>query len=222
MLKFDQKVPVQYPGTKIGILVIKNIDVSASQNETDNETFYQTIRAKYDGLNRPALKAIAPINAYVTYYKQFKQSYHLLPQLESIISGKPPRNAKTALLQSMFFTEIETMLLTAGHDLSCLTPPLSLSIAFGNEHYQSISGKEVTATKNDLILYDAQGVFSSILRGPDSRSKITAKTRDAIFTVYAPPIINTALIEAHLMTLEKRIKITSPESITELKQVFEC
>lgn len=221
MLNFDQEVSVIYPGTKIGILVIKNIDASAPPQDMDSEAFYNAIKTKYTGFDRPALKAVAHISAYVSYYKRFKQSYHLLPQLESIISGKTPRNANSALLQAMFFTEIETMLLTAGHDLNQLAGSLSLGIANGSETYQSISGKLVTAVKNDLILYDAQSVFSSILRGPDSRSKITAKTRDAIFTVYAPPTIDTNLIDAHLSTLEKRVQATSSNAITEIKRVFD-
>jgi DNA/RNA-binding domain of Phe-tRNA-synthetase-like protein len=210
----------KYPGTKMGILLMHNVNPkAAADHATDTASFYQAIQKRYDGVERATLKTMPPIEAYVAYYRQFKQNYHLLPQLESIVSGKMPRNARSPLLQAMFFTEIETMLLTAGHDLAQLKGQLTLQLASGKEKYQAISGKEVDAVKDDIILCDEQGVISSILRGPDHRSRITNLTQSALFTVYAPPYIDSERIQSHLTMLEARVKAFSVDAQTELCNV---
>ncbi len=80
---------------------------------------------------------------------------------------------KITLLQSMFFNELESMLLTAGHDLNKLELPLHLNLAAGTECYQSISGRELTAAAGDMIMSDSTRVFSSILKGPDYDTRLT-------------------------------------------------
>ncbi len=125
-------------------------------------------------------------------------NYHLLAQLESVLNGKKALSSDSRLLLVMFLSEMDGMLLTAGHDLSKLRLPLQLKTATGTEVYRSISGKEVIAVSGDLILNDGNGTRSSILRGPDQSSCITASTSEVLFSIYAPPGIDEESIETNL------------------------
>jgi len=221
MLQIDKNVHKLYPDAKMGILAMKNVDASAPADPGAAVAAVEIIRSKYGHLNRAGLKALQPIQSYVNYYKNFGYSYHVLAQLESILSGKRSLNAPSGLLAAMFQTELESMLLTAGHDLSALQLPLELKVATGNEQYQSMSGKAVTTVSGDLMVCSGENAISSILRGPDSQSRISKSTTGALFTVYAPQGIDTTTIQAMLKTLEGKIRAFSPGADTAELSVFE-
>ncbi len=219
MFTVDDEIKNALPGTKIGILMMKNTSF-CSLDELEIHNSFCKIQHKYGNMDRKELKAFYPIQSYTSYYKKFGYSYPVLAQLESLLKGKKTLHAESGLLQAMFLSELESMLLTAGHDLSQLQMPLQLKLASGNEVYQSISGKEVNAVGSDLMICDGTGVISSVLRGPDFKSRITETTVDVLFTIYAPPEIETEYIETNLRQLEARIKAFSPSSQTEVMQVF--
>lgn len=220
MLTIDDSVRAFYPGAKMGILAVKDVSYSSLLTEQEITEFLNYLCRKYAHLERREIKELYPISAYIAYYKKFSSNYHLLAQLESMIKGKKAVNYDSGLLQAMFLSEMDDMLLTAGHDLSKLHMPLQLKIATGAETYQSISGKEVSTVEGDLMLFDSTGPLSSILRGPDLKSRITSSTTAVLFSVYAPPGIDEGYIEDNLHKLEKRIRALSPSSRTELLQVF--
>lgn len=220
MLTIDDSVRVLNPEAKMGILAVKDISHSNFMTEGEVAEFHNYLCRKYAHLERKELKELYPISAYIAYYKKFGSNYHLLAQLESTIKGKKTATFTSGMLQAMFLSEMDDMLLTAGHDLAKLHLPLQLKIATGAEIYQSISGKEVSAVEGDLMLTDANGPISSILKGPDFESRITSSTTEVLFSVYAPPGIVAGYIEDSLLKLEKRIMELSTSSRTELLQVF--
>jgi len=220
MLTIDKGIGDALAGTKMGILVLKNVSGSGPLDEAVKSDGLNEIRRRYGHLSRNELKELYPIRAYTAYYKQFGYSYHVLAQLESVLKGKKTLPEASGLLQAMFLSELESMLLTAGHDLAKLQLPLQLKAAAGNEIYQSISGKEVTTVAGDLMVCDGSGVISSIMRGPDFNSRITAATADVLFTIYAPPGIDAEYIETDLQRLAKRIKSCAPLAETELLRVY--
>ncbi|ARE89760.1 hypothetical protein [Clostridium formicaceticum] len=220
MFTIDKSISTAYPGTKMGILVMKEVSCPGSYEEWDTAEFLDELQHRYGHFNRQELKERNPINTYVAYYKKFGQSYHLLAQLESVLKGKKSLNTKSGVLRAMFFSELESMLLTAGHDLSKLRLPLQLKIATGTEVYQSICGKEVTTVNGDMMLCDSSSTISSILRGPDYNSRITSATMEFLFSIYAPPFVDGNYIKVNLEKLEKRIGAFAPFSRTELLQVF--
>jgi DNA/RNA-binding domain of Phe-tRNA-synthetase-like protein len=224
MLTMQGNIGETHAETQIGILRMRNIAPNRSLAEAEIAEGLQTIRRLYGEMDRKALKEIHPIRAYAAYYKRFGYSYPVLAQLESFLKGQKALHADVGLLQAMFLTELESMLLMAGHDTAQLSLPLHLQLATGDEVYQSISGREVTTVPNDLMICDGKNIISSILRGPDYTSRITDITADVVFTVYAPPGIETAYIQEHLRKLEGRIYTFSPSSNTEILQVFpqEC
>jgi len=114
------------------------------------------------------------------------------------------------------------MLLTAGHDLEKIKMPLHLKISTGKEHYTNINGNEMSTISGDMMLTDSEGVISSILRGPDSRTRISSTTRQVLYTVYAPPGINERLVYQHLDDIEAYVHVFSFESTTHLKKVYQA
>lgn len=220
MLIFDESVGTAYPGTKMGILLMKGVSYSELYPEQEIASVLNELGQKYAHLEKRELKELYPVNVYIAYYKKFGYNYHLLAQLESVLKGKKALTSDSGLLLAMFLSEIDGMLLTAGHDLSKLLLPLQLKAADGTEIYRSISGKEVTAVSGDLILSDGNSTISSILRGPDQSSRITASTSEVLFSIYAPPGIDEDYIETNLHKLESKVITTLPAAKTEILKVF--
>ena len=221
MLKIDPAVWAAFPQTKMGALVIEGVPTGVKLAPDEAEAGFRTIEQKYGSQSRKALKQMPPIDAYTAYYKKFGYSYPVLGQLESVLAGKKTLHPQSGLLQAMFLCEIESMVITAGHDLARLLGPLQVQVARGDETYRSISQREVTAVPGDLLVRDDNGVISSMMRGPDEGSRITAQTAGVFFVLYAPPVIATQTVTAALTLLEKRVRSFAPGCTTRLLQVYE-
>ena len=73
--------------------------------------------------DRPALLSHPVLQAYDAYYRQFKKTYHVQLQLESILFKGKSIPSVAALVEAMFMAEMNDLLLTAGHDLDALHLP---------------------------------------------------------------------------------------------------
>lgn len=222
MLIIQDDLVNTYEGSLMGMLIMHNV-VNLPSHEKLNVIKSQLtglLREKYSKITRNELKSLHPLNVYVSYYKKFGYNYHVLLQLESIISrGKSIPNV-SSLVEAMFMAELKNMLLTAGHDLTKVNFPLHFKISSQKESYIGFSGKELQAVPGDMMLVDSDGIISSILRGPDSRTCIDPATRQVLFTVYSPPGISESLVHQHLNDIEFYIRIFSGEAITHLKEVY--
>ncbi|HHV99864.1 MAG TPA: hypothetical protein GXX36_09900 [Clostridiaceae bacterium] len=205
----------------IGILVMENVNNESSEDKLMyvRQELEDTIRSKYGQATRGDLKMLHPIDAFVSYYKKFGYTYHVLLQLESFIKGKPILG-RLPLVEAMFIAELKNMLLTAGHDFDKIKAPLSLRVSTGNERYTTINGKDVTTISGDFMIADQENVISSILRGQDLRTAITKDTTRVIYTVYAPFGVEEQLVREHLREIEAYVRIFSPKSNTCLCQIF--
>jgi DNA/RNA-binding domain of Phe-tRNA-synthetase-like protein len=206
-----------YPGAAIGVLAMRDVanperhsGLDAHKAELENE-----LRTRFAEFDRAALKALPTIRAYHDYYKRFGKSYHVQLQLESIVhKGKSiPRVA--ALVEAMFMAELKNQLLTAGHDLDALEMPVGVDVASGDETYVRINGQEQVLKPDDMIIADARGVISSIVYGPDQRTRITPRTQRVLFTVYAPPGIDADAVHLHLEDIRTNVSIVAPGTCTE-------
>jgi DNA/RNA-binding domain of Phe-tRNA-synthetase-like protein len=204
----------------MGILAMEGITFAGDCEPLRVDQTAEQLREKYGSYDKAALKTLSPISAYVAYYKKFGQSYHLLPQLESVLTGKKELSGPSPLLLAMFLSELSGMLLTAGHDLDALRQPLKLTVANGGEPYTGISGREITAVAGDLMLCDGEGPVSSILRGPDARTSITSQTKNVLFSIYTPPGVDFLLVEKNLKELEMRVRSVAPAPKTTLLKVY--
>lgn len=209
-----------WKGARVGILLIENF------SNPKNLDMFIHIEQKIIGdlkdqfQNRDSLKRHPTIQTYRRYYKNFRKTYHILGQVEShLFKGKPlPKD--NPLVSVMFLAELKNFLLTAGHDSAMLKPPITIGCATGEEEYISISGKNIQTKKDDMFIADEIGVLSSVIYGPDKRSRITLNTTSALFTTYAPVEIATKLLEIHLMDMVDIIQALSPAIHVRIIQVF--
>ncbi len=220
MLIVDSAVEKHHPGTQMGVLAMRNVQPKTPLAPELAASAMEAIRNHYGQLSRAELKALHPVKAYVDYYRKFGYSYHVLGQLESVLSGKRKVSNASGLLASMFLSELESMILTAGHDLDTLTTPLTLGVTSGDEQFQSISGKVVATVPGDLMVQSGNTVISSILRGPDLGSRITDATTSVLFTLYAPRSVETSALTSALHHLENRLRSVSPNAETIESRVY--
>jgi DNA/RNA-binding domain of Phe-tRNA-synthetase-like protein len=211
-----------YPGAAAGILVMNNVANPTHHSEFDGhkEQFQKQLRTRFSGYDRAGLKALPTIQAYNAYYKRYKKSYHVQLQLESVaLKGKSiPRIA--ALVEAMFMAELNSLLLTAGHDLETVQQPIRLEVAEGTESYTLLNGKEQLLKAGDMFMADAEGVISSVIYGPDQRTRITPETRQVFFGVYAVPGVANQAVENHLKNIRDNIMLFAQEAEVELLQVY--
>jgi hypothetical protein len=60
------------------------------------------------------------------------------------------------------------------------------------------------------MICDSRGVLSSVLHGPEQGSPIAARTRSAVYTIYAPAGIATSTLLHQLHDLEHYLRLFSP------------
>jgi DNA/RNA-binding domain of Phe-tRNA-synthetase-like protein len=211
-----------YPDAAAGFLA-----VSQAANPPEHAALEQRktaledeLRQRFAGADRASLRERAPLDAYHAYYKRFDKTYHVQLQLESIVfKGKSlPRVA--ALVECMFIAELKNLLLTAGHDTESLVFPLHLDVASGEERYTLYNGQEQTLKPGDMYISDAQGVISSVIYGPDQRTRIRPETTQAVFTVYAPPGIGESAVRLHLQDIASFVQVVSPQAVIEVMEAY--
>ena len=222
MIELTQEWRSTHPGAAMGILTIKDIKTSDRSPQLDQKkiALETQLRERYQGQDRSAILQLPVMQAYSTYYKRFKKTYHLLLQLESIIIKGKSIPKSPALVEAMFMAELESLLLTAGHDLDQINDPIIVDASSGDEAYILLRGETVSCKTGDMVMLDPQGVFCSIIYGQDQRTQITNKTQNVLYAVYAPPGIDSDLIERHLRDLEQNVGLISSEAKITLHQIY--
>jgi DNA/RNA-binding domain of Phe-tRNA-synthetase-like protein len=210
-----------YPGAHVGLMAVRNVANPQQHRglELKKKELENSLKAKFD--TREVLLDYEPVNRYVDYFKCYKKTYHVLQQIESVIFKGKSIPCGAALVEAMFMVELKNGLLTAGHDKKAITMPLRISIAKGDERYIGISGNERVTKPGDMIMYDGEGIVSSILGGPDFRTRILPDTRECVFVVYAPPGIRQDAMERHFDELIETIQVFAPEAAVEFRKVYD-
>jgi DNA/RNA-binding domain of Phe-tRNA-synthetase-like protein len=211
-----------FPGAHAGILAMSGV-VNPARSEAleDLKAKLETdLRKRFEGMDRAALKAHPILAAYDDYYKRFGKTYHVQLQLESIVLKGKTIPSSAALVESMFMAEMNSLLLTAGHDLDTIRLPLRLDVARGTETYTVLRGSAQTPKEGDMMISDSDGIISTILYGPDQRTHIRPETTRSVFTVYAPEGIEPGAVEAHLKDIARHAQLIAPEAGVELLSVY--
>jgi len=211
-----------FPGAHAGILALGGVSNPPHHQELERQkqALQEALRARFAGQDRGAIQALAPIQAYNAYYKQFKKTYHVQLQLESVVFKGKGIPSVAALVEAMFMAEVKNMLLTAGHDLDTLQLPVILEVSTGREAYTLLRGQAQTLKAGDMLMADRAGVISSVLYGPDQRTQINAGTQRVMFAVYAPARIDSQAVYGHLEDMRDNVRLVSPGATVELLQVF--
>jgi DNA/RNA-binding domain of Phe-tRNA-synthetase-like protein len=211
-----------YPGAMVGILTmygLLNPDVDTGLQNRAAEVQAQ-IRERFAGFDRTQLVAIPTLQAYASYYKRFGKTYHVQLQLESVLFKGKSITGPSAIVQAMFIAELKNQLLTAGHDLETVRGSISIDVTLGSERYTTLSGAEQTLKAGDMFIRDEESVLSSVIHGPDQRTRITSGMQSALFTVYAPPGIAKADLKTHLADLEANVRVFSPHAEVDTREVI--
>lgn len=211
-----------YPEALAGVLVMGAVSNPPHHAglESKKTALEEELRAQYAGQDRATIASHPVLQAYASYYRQFKKTYHIQLQLESIVLKGKSIPSVAALVESMFMAEMQDFLLTAGHDLDTVELPLELDVATGTEGYTLLRGEEQTLKPGDMLIRDGAGVISSIIYGPDRRTQITPGTRNVIFTAYAPPGIDEQTVIGHLHHIQENVRVFAPQAQVELLSVY--
>ncbi|MFN2120221.1 MAG: phenylalanine--tRNA ligase beta subunit-related protein [Anaerolineales bacterium] len=211
-----------YPDARVGVLVLLGAANPSFHPglESRRVELEEQIRGRFTTMDRAALLTQPPLAAYHAYYRRFGQTYHVQLQLESILLKGKHIPSGLALVQAMFMAELDTLHLTAGHDLDSIRLPLTLDVAGGAETYTLLRGTPHTTKSGDMMISDQDGVVSSIVYGPDERTQIRPETRNAVFTTYAPPGISRDSVQEHLERLRQLVLLFAPEARAAHQQVY--
>jgi DNA/RNA-binding domain of Phe-tRNA-synthetase-like protein len=211
-----------YPDAHAGILVMRKLINPPSHAGLNARklALEEDVRARFKGKDRAAIEAIPVMQAYSAYYAQFRKTYHVQLQLESIAFKDKSLPNVAALVEAMFMAEVKDLLLTAGHDLDSLELPVTLAVARGNVSYSNLRGQIQALKTGDMYMADGQGVISSIIYGPDERTQIRPQTQNALFAVYAPAGISVHDVRLHLLEIEQNVRLIAPNAETELLEVY--
>lgn len=218
MLRAAEAWKRTYPGAVAGVLVMRDVANPPADPALDGAVAAceAELRGRLGGHDRAALRALATIQPYVSYYGRFGKTYHVLLQLESVVLKGKAMPRTPVLVGAMVMAELAHGLLTAGHDLAAIEPPIVLDVATGRERYVLLNGREQEVQAGDMMMADTHGVISSVLYGPDARTRLRPETRDVLFAVYAPPGIGAPAVAGHLGALRSAVLVASPRAGVEI------
>jgi DNA/RNA-binding domain of Phe-tRNA-synthetase-like protein len=211
-----------YPGASIGILATDGVE-NPPEHAALAEHVRQVeadLRSRWAGKTRADLIQLPEFEAYRGYYRRFDKTYHVQLQFESVVLKGRPLRSIGALVLAMFAAELRNRLLTAGHDLAMIEGDLAVDVAKGGERYVGIGGRDQMMQPGDMFIHDLVGVISSVLYGPDDRTRIVPTTRQAVFCVYAPAGIPPEAVERHLSDVASNVRLVAPGATVVEQRVY--
>lgn len=212
----------RHPDTIFGLMSVSGLDSaperSAWNSLRDEET--AVFRAAWGGLGRKEAALRSPISSYVGYYKQFKKTYHVLLQMESVlIKGRNIQSSALAV-ETMFLAEVKHGLLVAGHDLPALGGNYSLNLAKGGESFTMVTGQERILKADDIFMADGGRILSTVLEGQDYHTRLTDKSSGALYCVYGIGGVTSGQMEAFFQDLARYTLTAFPLAKVREGQVF--
>jgi DNA/RNA-binding domain of Phe-tRNA-synthetase-like protein len=206
-----------FPGAVVGALVmsgVHNPEHSAAL-ELHKRRLEEDLRSTA-GSRAGEPEADRVLRAYADYYRSHGNTYHVKAQWESVAVKGKPIPGRAALVEAMFMAELKNLILTAGHDFEVVARPVRVLATRDGDRYVVLGGKERTAGPNDTMMADREGIISSVLHGPDRRTRITAETREVLFAVYGPAGVDEGDVRGHLQDIQENVLLVAPEATTEL------
>lgn len=211
-----------HPGAMIGLLELSGVENTLpcqqlDQAKRETET---RLRAAYAGCTRKDFLALPVMSAYAGYYKRFEKTYHVLLQLESIVLKGKSLPAVSPLVDANFAAEVETLVLTAGHDAGKLVAPVWIDATRSGDQMTQMNGVDKLLPAGDMVMRDQHGVCCTILYGQDNLSPITAGTKHVLYVSYVPQGVPAELVEEHLQRMEQYVRLFSPDALLEQRRLL--
>lgn len=211
-----------HPGAVIGLLELAGVENTRSSPELDarKRQTEALLRERCKGFSRPDFLALPVMAAYEQYYKRFNKTYHVQLQVESIVlKGKSLPNV-SPLVDANFVAEVETLVLTAGHDVAKLQGPISMDVSRDGDRITQMNGSSRDIRAGDMVMRDANGLCCSILYGQDNRSPISPATSHVLYVAYAPAGVPAETVEAQLAKIEGNVRLFSPKAMVEQRRLL--
>jgi DNA/RNA-binding domain of Phe-tRNA-synthetase-like protein len=213
-----------YPEASVGILALDGVE-NPPEHSALTEHVHQLeadLRSRWAGATRADLNQLPEFEAYRSYYRRFDKTYHVQLQFESVVLKGRPLRSNGSLVLAMFAAELRNRILTAGHDLAIIEGGLSIDVAQGGERerYVGLGGRDLALQPGDMHIHDQAGIISSVLYGPDDRTRIRPNTRQVLFCVYAPAGTRPEAVESHLADIASNVRLVAPQSSVIQQQVY--
>jgi DNA/RNA-binding domain of Phe-tRNA-synthetase-like protein len=211
-----------HPGAIIGLLEVSAVTNIRSSPELDERkrTTEARLRRRYQGFTRQDFLTLPILTAYERYYKNFNKTYHVQLQLESIVLKGKNLPDVSPLVDSNFIAEVETLILTAGHDVAKLHEPVFMDVSREGDIMMQMNGTSKAIRAGDMIMKDADGLCCSILYGQDNRSPISPETSHVLYVSYAPAGVQAEAVDLQLQRVVENIRLFSPTAMIEQQQLL--
>jgi DNA/RNA-binding domain of Phe-tRNA-synthetase-like protein len=206
-----------HPGAFIGLLEASGIanDRPCPALDTRKREIEAGVRARYGGLTRRDLLALPVMAAYDAHYKRFNKTYHVQLQVESIaLKGRSLPNVSPAV-DANFAAEVETLVLTAGHDVDRLQGTIQMDVSRAGDQMVQMNGTVKDLRPGDMIMRDARGISCSIIYGQDNESPISPRSTRVLYVAYAPAGVAAGRVELQLRLIEENLRLCSPAAVVE-------
>lgn len=210
-----------YPGAAIGLLELSQITQAAAASlDQQKRKTEERMRRRYEGFTRQAFLSLPIMSAYDKYYRRFGKTYHVLQQVESIVlKGKNLPNVNPAV-DANFIAEVDTLVLTAGHDVARLQEPIRMDIAREGDGLVQMNGTEKKLLAGDMVMRDSQGVCCAIIYGQDNISPILLETTHVLYVSYAPAGVPIEQVNSQLTMIKENILTFSPATVVEQQKIL--
>jgi DNA/RNA-binding domain of Phe-tRNA-synthetase-like protein len=202
-----------YPEGIFGVLIARGC---ANRPQTlsiaeDKRAVEGRLREKFPG---EAIDADPVARAYAQYFRRYGGRYPVVHQAKTVLGGRSIQS-NSALVEAMFTAELDSLVLTSGHDLGALRFPLAVDVAVAGDTYTPLSGKDRMLKAGDMIVRDPEGIIASVAYGPDDRTRLRPDTDAALFGAWCPVGIAPMIVEAHLEKLATLLRQEWPASAVE-------
>jgi len=213
---------ITHPGALIGLLELSGVNntQSSPELETLKRETEASLRTRYQEFSRQDFVALPIMTAYKKYYQGFKKTYHVLQQVESIALKGRNLPKVSPLVDANFIAEMETFVLTAGHDVAKLVAPVQIDVSCDGDQITQMNGATKPMRVGDMIMRDADGVSCSIIYGQDNRSPITPKTGHVLYVAYAPVGVSAEAVNAQLGRIETLVRTIFPDVVVEQRRII--
>ena len=211
-----------HPGSVIGLLEmvgVENTLASPRLNQRKRETEAR-LRRVCAGFSRKDFLALPVMAAYEKYYKRFNKTYHVQLQVELIVLKAKNLPDVSPLVDANFTAEVDTFVLTAGHDVAKLEEPALIDVSRSGDEITPMNGTTKLIPAGDMVMRDGLGLCCSILYGQDNRSPITAETRHVLYVAYVPPGVPKEAVEAQLRQIEQNVRLFAPQAKVEQSRLL--
>ena len=170
-------------GGHIGLLLMGSVDNRRRVTPLDDHkrVVETSVRENYGEMSRAELQELRVLKAY---YRQFKKSYHVQLQLESVAHKGKNLPAVNPLVDACFAAELQTHLLTASHDVDKLVAPVTIDVSTGQEELVMMNGHSKQIKAKDMIMTDANGVVCTIIYGQDKESIVIPATSTVLYVMH--------------------------------------